>query len=113
MCYDHMMNRRGAPRTRPERKNVTLRMQAHVYDSARDLVAQMPGVSLSDIVEGFLIDFTDKISPLLAQVREIETTEEALRVMDAFAANTMGQGLLQFSHERAAFLARKEKSEEG
>jgi len=47
------------------------------------------------------------MGPLVEQLQAVTTPDEALPIMERFAAETIGQGMLQFARESRAFMAEK------
>jgi hypothetical protein len=98
------MARYGATPTLQNRRDITIRCDREVYAQARTLLEKVPGVALSDVVEDFLRDFIRRMTPLIEQLQTVTTREEALPIMERFAAETIGQGMLQLTRETTAFL---------
>jgi antitoxin component of RelBE/YafQ-DinJ toxin-antitoxin module len=109
----YMTRRHGPPKRFPDRKNVTLRCSAEVWERAQRVVAMMPGVSMSDVVEDSLDRLATSLEPLVAQFEGMTDRDEALAAIDAWFAAVVGQGVLEFSRESAEFRTKKEEKGKG
>lgn len=107
------MARHGPIATLSNRRDITIRCDRNVYDDARALIEHLPGVALSDVVESFLREFIEHMTPLVAQLQTVTTREAALPIMERFAAETIGQGMIEFTRASRAFLAEEGEKDKG
>ena len=108
-----MTRRHGPAKRYPDRKNVTLRCSASVWERAQRVVAMLPGVSMSDVVEDSLDRLATSLEPLVEQFESFTDRDEALAAIDAWFAGVIGQGVLEFSRESAEFRTPKGEKDKG
>lgn len=100
------VSRHGPPKRYPNRRNITLRCDAKVWERTQAVTAMLPGVSVSDVVEEFLDGYATNMEQLGVAVEAMgDTPEERLAALHEWAAAIVGQGVLKLSREVFAFEA--------